>query len=577
MTAKVLKSFLSVLTKQPINKLQYNYREENIQNGGVLDVQQAMATEMESDGQIPILILGEEVKRESGDNVRLNNINSAAVRFTSTSNYCKAIADVIRTCLGPRAMLKMVIDGMGGIAITSDGNAVLRELQVQDAAAKAMIEVSRTQDQETGDGTTSVIILASEFMRAVKPFLEQGFHPIKIITTLQSILDDIVVALKDQLSCLGTKLMEKYIPMATKMAMEATKIVMETSGGNRKEIDIKRFVRIEKIPGGSLSDSELLKGVVLNKDVLHPKMRRYIKNPRIILLDGALEFKKAESKMSMNAINVEEILHLEELALREMCDAIIALKPDLVFTEKGCSDLVLEYLMRSNISVIRRIKKTDNDRLSRVCGAQIVSEVFDLNESDVGTKATLFEVELIGHEYFAKVVNHNDPHACTLILRGANKDLLKEIERNFNDALNVVRNVYLNPRAVPGGGAVEMCLGHILKKKAFDKEGVAQFIYNAIADAFEVIPLTLLSNCDSNPIREITSLRVKYAQEISTWGVNGINGSLVDMHTYNVWDPLLVKQQIYKSAIETTMMILRIDDIVSGVKSKRDNSAGQVQ
>ncbi|KRX38381.1 T-complex protein 1 subunit gamma [Trichinella murrelli] len=541
-----------------------------------------MATEMESDGQIPILILGEEVKRESGDNVRLNNINSAA-----------AIADVIRTCLGPRAMLKMVIDGMGGIAITSDGNAVLRELQVQDAAAKAMIEVSRTQDQETGDGTTSVIILASEFMRAVKPFLEQGFHPIKIITTLQSILDDIVVALKDQLSqeidvnnesevlrivqsCLGTKLMEKYIPMATKMAMEATKIVMETSGGNRKEIDIKRFVRIEKIPGGSLSDSELLKGVVLNKDVLHPKMRRYIKNPRIILLDGALEFKKAESKMSMNAINVEEILHLEELALREMCDAIIALKPDLVFTEKGCSDLVLEYLMRSNISVIRRIKKTDNDRLSRVCGAQIVSEVFDLNESDVGTKATLFEVELIGHEYFAKVVNHNDPHACTLILRGANKDLLKEIERNFNDALNVVRNVYLNPRAVPGGGAVEMCLGHILKKKAFDKEGVAQFIYNAIADAFEVIPLTLLSNCDSNPIREITSLRVKYAQEISTWGVNGINGSLVDMHTYNVWDPLLVKQQIYKSAIETTMMILRIDDIVSGVKSKRDNSAGQV-
>ncbi|KAL1242181.1 T-complex protein 1 subunit gamma [Trichinella spiralis] len=233
-----------------------------------------MATEMESDAQIPILILGEDVKRESGDNVRLNNINSAA-----------AIADVIRTCLGPRAMLKMVIDGMGGIAITSDGNAVLRELQVQDAAAKAMIEVSRTQDQETGDGTTSVIILAAEFMRAVKPFLEQGFHPIKIITTLQSILDDIIVALKDQLS--------QEIDVNNE---EATKIVMETSGGNRKEIDIKRFVRIEKIPGGSLSDSELLKGVVLNKDVLHPKMRRYIKNPRIILLDGALELKKRKAR-----------------------------------------------------------------------------------------------------------------------------------------------------------------------------------------------------------------------------------------------------------------------------------------
>ncbi|KRZ67418.1 T-complex protein 1 subunit gamma [Trichinella papuae] len=543
-----------------------------------------MATEVESDGQIPILILGEEVKRESGDSVRLNNINSAA-----------AIADVIRTCLGPRAMLKMVIDGMGGISITNDGNAILRELQVQDAAAKAMIEISRTQDQETGDGTTSVIILAAEFMRAVKPFLQQGFHPIKIITTLQSILDDVTVALKDQLSqeidvnneneilrivrsCLGTKIVERYVPLATKMAIEAVKIVMKKNGNNRKEIDIKRFVRIEKIPGGSLSDSELLKGVVLNKDVLHPKMRRYIENPRIILLDGALEYKKAESKMSMNAINVEEVLHLEEAALREMCAAIIALKPDLVFTEKGCSDLIQEYLMRSNISVIRRVKKTDNDRLSRVCGAQIVSDVFDLNESDVGTKATLFEVEQIGHEYFAKVLNHNDPHACTLILRGPNKDLLKEIERNFNDALNVVRNVYMNPRAVPGGGAVEMCLGHILKKKAFDKEGVAQFIYNAIADAFEIIPLTLLSNCDSNPIREITSLRVKYAKDISTWGVNGCTGNLVDMHTYNVWDPLLVKQQIYKSALEvTTVMILRIDDIVSGVKSKRDNSVEGMQ
>ncbi|KRX96672.1 T-complex protein 1 subunit gamma [Trichinella pseudospiralis] len=555
-----------------------------------------MAAEVESDGQIPILILGEEVKRETGDSVRLNNINSAA-----------AIADVIRTCLGPRAMLKMVIDGMGGISITNDGNAILRELQVQDAAAKAMIEISRTQDQETGDGTTSVIILAAEFMRAVKPFLQQGFHPIKIITTLQSILnDEIDVNNENEIlrivrSCLGTKIVERYVPLATKMSIEAVKIVMKKNSNNRKEIDIKRFVRIEKIPGGNLSDSELLKGVVLNKDVLHPKMRRHIENPRIILLDGALEYKKAESKMSMNAINVEEVLNLEEAALRQMCDAVIALKPDLVFTEKGCSDLVQEYLMRSNISVIRRIKKTDNDRLSRVCGAQIVSDVFDLNESDVGTKATLFEVEQIGHEsvlnqisekmyslfsredflfsrYFAKVLNHNDPHACTLILRGPNKDLMKEIERNFNDALNVVRNVYMNPRAVPGGGAVEMCLGHILKKKALDKEGVAQFIYNAIADAFEIIPLTLLNNCDSNPIREITSLRLKYAKDIGTWGVNGCTGNLVDMHTYNIWDPLLVKQQIYKSALEvTTVMILRIDDIVSGVKSKRDNSVEGMQ
>ncbi|VDP11612.1 unnamed protein product [Soboliphyme baturini] len=261
-----------------------------------------------------------------------------------------------------------------------------------------------------------------------------------------------------------------------------------------------------------------------------------------------------------------------------MCNAIIALKVDIVFTEKGISDLAQHYLMKANITAIRRLKKTDNDRLARVCGAQIVSDPLELRESDVGTLASLFKVEKIGDEYYCFITNDKNPKACTIVLRGASKDILKEMNRNFNDALNVVRNVMIESKILPGGGATEMSLAQILTEKSKSIEGIRQWPYRAIAQALEVIPRTLIQNCGSSVVRQLTALRAKHAQPGNRmWGIDGDTGNLADMRELNIWDPLSVKIQVYKTAIESAILLLRIDDIVSGMKKKSDDSKGPSQ
>lgn len=533
---------------------------------------------------MPIIVLSQNTKRESGHRVQLGNINAA-----------KTIADVIRTCLGPRAMLKMLMDPMGGIVMTNDGNAILREIQVQHPAAKSMIEISRTQDEETGDGTTSVIILAGEVLSIAEPFLEQKMHPTLIIQSFRLALEDIINVCKDTLSvpidlnntaevvkvvksCLGTKMIQKWMDLAVKMAVDAVQTVAidgtVSSIGNRKEIDLKRFARVEKIPGGSIEESKVIKGIVLNKDVTHAKMRRRIENPRIVILDCPLEYKKGESQTQMEITKEEDfskILHLEEESIRKMCDAIARVKPDVVFTEKGISDLAQHFLMKNNITAIRRIKKTDSDRLCRICGASVIFEPEDIRPEDVGTDAGLFEVKKIGDEYFTFVTESKNPRACTILLRGASKDVLNEVDRNLNDAMNVVRNIMQEPRLCPGGGAVEMALAQYLNEKSKSIQGIRQWPYKAMARALEVIPRTLIQNCGGNIIRQLTALRAKHAQPGNqTWGIDGNTGNLVDMKELHIWDPLSVKLQVFKTAIETAILLLRIDDIVSGTKKKDD-------
>lgn len=531
-------------------------------------------------GGVPIIVLSQNTKREQGHRVQLGNISAA-----------RTIADVIRTCLGPRAMLKMLMDPMGGIVMTNDGNAILREIQVQHPAAKSMIEISRTQDEETGDGTTSVIILAGEVLSIAGPFLEQKIHPTIIIQAFRMALEDIIVACRDQLSipidmnndaevikvvksCLNTKMSGNWMDLAIKMSLDAVKTVAVEING-RKEIDIKRFVRVEKIPGGTLEESCVIKGVVMNKDVTHPKMRRYIEKPRIVLLDCPLEYKKGESQTNIEISKEEDfakILQLEEESVRKMCDAITRVKPDIVFTEKGVSDLAQHFLMKAGITAVRRLKKSDNDRLARACGATIVNDPEELREEDVGTGAGIFEVKKLGDEYFMYVTECANAKACTILLRGASKDVLNEVDRNLRDATHVVRNIIQEPRLLPGGGAVEMALAQILTEKSKSIQGVRQWPYKAIARALEIIPRTLIQNCGGNTIRQLTALRAKHAQPNNqTWGVDGTNGNLVDMKELGIWDSLSVKLQVYKAAIETAILLLRIDDIVSGTK-KADGS-----
>ncbi|XP_032648044.1 T-complex protein 1 subunit gamma [Chelonoidis abingdonii] len=527
-------------------------------------------------GQRPVLVLSQNTKRESGRKVQIGNISAA-----------KTIADVIRTCLGPRAMMKMLLDPMGGIVMTNDGNAILREIQVQHPAAKSMIEISRTQDEEVGDGTTSVIILAGEMLAVAEHFLEQQMHPTVIIGAYRKALDDMISSLnkistpvdvnnREMMlniikSAINTKAISHWSDLACSIALDAVKTV-EFEENGRKEIDIKNYAKVEKIPGGMIEDSCVLRGIMVNKDVTHPRMRRYIKNPRIVLLDCSLEYKKGESQTDIEITREEDfarILQMEEEYIQQICEDLIRVKPDLIITEKGISDLAQHYLIRANITAIRRVRKTDNNRIARACGARIVSRADELRDEDVGTGARLFEVKKIGDEYFTFITDCKDPKACTIMLRGASKEILAEVERNLQDAMQVCRNVLVDPQLVPGGGAAEMAVSHALTEKSKVMTGVEQWPYRAVAQALEVIPRTLIQNCGASTIRMLTSLRAKHTQEGSqTWGVNGETGALVDMKDLGIWEPLAVKLQTYKTAVETAILLLRIDDIVSGHKKK---------
>ncbi|TPX31346.1 hypothetical protein SmJEL517_g05309 [Synchytrium microbalum] len=532
--------------------------------------------------QQPIIVMNTNMERETGRKAQLSNITAA-----------KTVADIIRTCLGPRAMLKMLLDPMGGIVLTNDGNAILREIEVAHPAAKSMIELSRTQDEEVGDGTTSVIILAGEVLSSALPFLERSIHPITIIGAFKRALEDALIIITDIAvpvniqdrtemlrlikSTIGTKFVAQWSDLMCGLAYDAVKCVAQEVDGKR-EIDIKRYARVEKVPGGEIEQSEVLDGIMVNKDVTHPKMRRRIENPRVMLLDCPLEYKKGESQTNVEVTDEAHwarLLEIEEEQVKELCDHIVRLKPDLVFTEKGVSDLAQHYLMKANISAIRRVRKTDNNRIARATGATIVNRVEDLNENDIGTGCGLFEVRQIGDEYFTYLVQCKDPKACTILLRGPSKDILNEVDRNLMDAMSVARNVMFEPRLCPGGGATEMALAVRLGEKAKSISGVEQWPYKALAESLEVIPRTLVQNCGGNAIKTLTQLRAKQAEGFSSFGIDGITGNVVDMKEYGVWEPHAVKAQTIKTAVESACLLLRVDDIVSGV-SKKGSGGGQM-
>ncbi|KAF4584333.1 T-complex protein 1 subunit gamma [Ophiocordyceps camponoti-floridani] len=527
--------------------------------------------------QAPVLVMNTQSgDRQVGRRAQLSNIAAA-----------KTVADIIRSCLGPKAMLKMLLDPMGGIVLTNDGHAILREIEVSHPAAKSMIELSRTQDEEVGDGTTTVIILAGEILAQALPQLDRNIHPVVIISAFKRALQD-ALDIIDQVSVpidvdddqamhqlisssIGTKFVSRWMKLMCSLALKAVRTVTWEAGNGKTEVDIKRYARIEKVPGGEIEDSRVLDGLMLNKDITHPKMRRRIEKPRIVLLDCPLEYKKGESQTNIEIKKEEDwnrILQIEEEQVKMMCDAILALKPDLVITEKGVSDLAQHFFVKANVTALRRVRKTDNNRIARATGATIVNRVEDLVESDVGTKCGLFEVDKIGDEYFSFLTGCQDPKACTVLLRGPSKDVLNEIERNLQDAMGVARNVVFHPRLSPGGGATEMAVSVRLGQLAKGVEGVQQWPYKAVADAMEVVPRTLVQNAGKSPVRVLTELRAKQAEGKSSFGVNGDTGTVVDMKEYGVWEPEAIKLQSIKTAVEAACLLLRVDDICSAKKAQ---------
>merc|ERR1719159_1447662 len=399
--------------------------------------------------------------------------------------------------------------------------------------------------------------MAAEVLGISHQFLEEKIHPTVIIQAYRQALEDSVNLLREKVatpidlsdkvavrkviqSCVGTKFISKWSDLACDIAMDAVKTVTIESSGGKREIDIKRYA----------------------------KMKRKIENPRILLLDCNLEYKKGESQTNMEIMKEEDFskaLEAEETYIKKICDEIIAFKPDLVITEKGVSDLAQHFFNKAGITAIRRLRKSDNLRVARACGATIVNRTDEITEEDIGKDCGLFEIRKIGDEYFTFLEKCKDPKACTIILRGASIDILKEVERNLQDALNVARNLYQDPFVVPGGGATEMEIAHQLGLKAKSLNGVIQWPYKALSGALEIIPRTLAQNCGANTIRTLTALRAKHAQEQEknvNWGINGETGELANMAELGIWEPLSVKLQVYKTAIETAILLLRIDDIV---------------
>ncbi|KAK0231327.1 chaperonin Cpn60/TCP-1 family [Armillaria fumosa] len=532
-------------------------------------------------GQTPVFVMNTAPERQSGRKAQISNITAA-----------KTVADVIRTCLGPKAMLKMILDPMGGILLTNDGNAILREIDVAHPAAKNMIELSRTQDEECGDGTTSVIILAGEILAQSLGQLERNIHPVVIISAYNKALKEALEIIKrisvpidtsndeEMLALIktsiGTKFVMRWSDLMCKLALQAVRTVAQEENG-LKTVDIKRYARVEKVPGGEIEQSRVLSGVMLNKDITHPNMRRRIVNPRIILLDCPLEYKKGESQTNMEFSKVEDwekAQAIEEEQIRLLCDKILEFKPDLVLTEKGVSDIAQHFFMKHNVSAIRRVRKSDNNRIALAVGATIVNRAEDLRESDVGTRCGLFNIEKIGDEYFTFLTECNNPKACTILLRGPSKDILNEIDRNLADAMSVARNVVFNPLLAPGGGATEMAISVGLHAKARSVVGVEGWPFRAVADAMEVIPRTLVQNSGGNAIRVLTELRAKHAAGENSWGVNGDTGKPVDMKVYGLYESASVKIQTLKTAVEAARMLLRVDDVVQAVRKEREQGQG---
>lgn len=442
------------------------------------------------------------------------------------------------------------------------------------------------------------------------PQLERNIHPVVIIQAYKKALAD-ALAIVEEISIpvdtasdkqmyqiiessIGTKTSSRFSDLMCSLALKAVRVVSQdqtffsnppqTNGATKpsaplkpQEIDIKRYARVEKVPGGEIEDSRVLDGVMLNKDITHASMRRRIENPRIVLLDCSLEYKKGESQTNVEITDEESwnrILQIEEEQVKKMCDAILAVKPDLVITEKGVSDLAQHYFVKAGVTALRRVRKTDNNRIARATGATIVNRVDDLVESDVGLGAGLFEIEKIGDEYFTFITKCKNPKACTILLRGPSKDILNEIERNLQDAMSVARNVMFHPRLSPGGGATEMAVSVRLAQKAKSVEGVMQWPYRAVAEAMEVIPRTLIQNAGASPIRILTQLRAKQAEGKSTFGVDGDTGNVVDMKEYRVWEPQAVKMQSIKTAVESACLLLRVDDICGAKSAKQVGASG---
>ncbi|MEN3048109.1 MAG: thermosome subunit beta [Candidatus Caldarchaeales archaeon] len=532
-------------------------------------------------GTVPVIILKEGTQRTRGREAQAANIMVA-----------KAIAEAMRTALGPRGMDKMLVDSFGDVVITNDGATILKEMDVEHPVAKMLVEVAKAQDEEVGDGTTTAVVIAGELLSRAEELIEKEIHPSLIIegykkaaTEALRILDEIgrPVDVKDReylakiaKTSLASKLVSEYADHLAKIAVDAVLRVAQWENG-RWRVDLDD-VKVEKKEGMSIGDTLLVQGIVLDKEVVHPDMPRLVRNARIALLDAPLEIEKTEFDAKLHIETPEQMrafMEQEERMLKEMVDKIAATGANVVLCQKGIDDLAQHFLARKGILAVRRIKKSDMEKLAKATGGRVISRVDDLTPDDLG-KAALVEERRVGEDKMVFVEGCENPRALTVLVRGGTQRIVDEAERSLKDALNVVKDILVEPKIVPGGGAIETELALRLRDFAKTLPGKEQLAVEKFAEALEVVPMQLAENAGLDPVESIVTLRSKHKEGEVYHGVDVMNSRLHDMLSVNVIDPVAVKKQVVKSAVEAASLVLKIDDIIAASKlSEKEAKKGK--
>ncbi|AIF68550.1 thermosome subunit [Palaeococcus pacificus DY20341] len=523
----------------------------------------------------PVVILPEGTQRYVGRDAQRLNILAARI-----------IAETVRTTLGPKGMDKMLVDSLGDIVITNDGATILDEMDIQHPAAKMMVEVAKTQDKEAGDGTTTAVVIAGELLRKAEELLDQNIHPSIIVKgytmaaeKAQEIIDSIAkdvevddeaTLLKAAITSITGKSAEEEREYLAKVAVDAVKQVAEKIDG-KWHVDIDN-IKFEKKEGGSVKDTQLIKGVVIDKERVHPGMPKRVEGAKIALINEALEVKETETDAEIRITSPEQLqafLEQEERMLKEMVDKIVATGANVVFVQKGIDDLAQHYLAKAGILAVRRVKKSDMEKLAKATGAKIVTNIRDLTSEDLG-EAELVEERKIAGENMIFVEGCKNPKAVTILIRGGTEHVIDEVERALEDAVKVVKDIVEDGKIIAGGGATEIELAIKLDEFAKEVGGKEQLAIEAFAEALKVIPRTLAENAGLDPIETLVKVTAAHKETGPTVGVDVFEGGHADMMERGVIEPVRVKKQAIKSASEAAIMILRIDDVIAASKLEKD-------
>jgi thermosome len=520
----------------------------------------------------PILILKEGSSRRTGKEAQMANISAARV-----------VADVVKATLGPRGMDKMLVDSLGDVTITNDGHEILKEIDVQHPAAKMMVEVAETQDDEVGDGTTTAVILAGELLKNAQDLLDKNIHSTTIVTGYRKagdealrIVRDLAVSVdlddRDTLKKIAlTSMRGKVIGTArdhfSDIAIDAVKQIAEKKG-EQMTAD-KDDIQVVKKPGKSLLDTQLIKGIIVDKEVVHPDMPKRVEKAKIALLDCALEIEKTEIDAEIrirDPAQMKAFLDEESRMLKDMSEKVVKTGANVVLCQRGIDDMAQHYLAKAGILAARRIKASDMEKLAKATGGKVVTNLEDLKATDLGA-AQLVEERKIGEDKMVFVEGCKNPKAVSILIRAGLERLVDEAERTLNDGLWVIVDTVRNNKVVAGGGSIEEELSKRLHAFAAKVGGREQLAIERFADSLEVIPSTLAENAGLDPIDILVALRSAHEKKDGVWkGVNVFNGEITDMMKEGVIEPLSVNEQALKSAVEATSMLLRIDDVIAAAK-----------